>query len=190
MRERPGPASYPAGSGPSEPTNDKKDDMFTIYGRARYKYAPTLVIRENRWDDPIVRIVNAELDVRQDRTDFSIKTRHEDGTDVEHDASYLAIFEGGGLQFIETHADRVTFSGALISARYYPEDFKIEDGADLSGLNVSFESDKIYTCDDTTWYHAEGSEWPAGHLVMPFQPPKQKWKAGLYTLTLEFGAGA
>lgn len=161
--------------------------MLTIYGRARYKNSPTLTISEREWDDPIIRIVNAELDTRRERSDFSIKTRHEDGTDVEHDAAYLAIFEGGGLQFVETHANKVTFTCALVSARYYPEQFKLEDGADLSSLDVSFEHDKIYTCDDNIWYHKEGSDWPAGHLIMPYQPPKQKWKAGLYTLTLELG---
>ena len=147
-----------------------------IHGRAMYKNSPRLTISEFRWSnsEPLVTIDNAEIRFsNSDNDTFTIISRHPDGTDVEHDAAYVAYFEGAGLIFRDTHASVVGFNGVILSAKYYPTDF-------------DFTGDKFYVCDDTTYYHAPGSEWLAGHLIMPYTPPDQRWKPAQYWIELDF----
>jgi hypothetical protein len=153
-----------------------------IKGRGSYRHSPAIEIYEsdNGWHgEPVYRVIGGEIQTYENRNAFRITSRHENGTDVEHDPAFVFELEGAGLNWDRLVGPRVMFQGVMLKIRHYPVDFKIADGADLKKLGTVNDdiTDKIYTCEDTEYYHpATQSEWPAGHLMMPYLPPRVKVK--------------
>lgn len=114
--------------------------------------------------DPLYKMDNAEFDLRTDRSggEFQIQTRHENGTDFEHDAARIAYFAGHGAQFRGLSGPRLEFTGVLFEARHYAPDFDLVPGADTS---FSRDNPDIDVCND------ERCGEP--HLLMPYMPPTQ-----------------
>lgn len=160
-----------------------------VEGRGIYRQNPSFKIYRghNAYDDPAFTVSGGELDIRETLDEFRVISKHENGTDIEHDAAYVLELKGAGLSFKTLYNTQVQFTGVLYEARYYPPDFEIKAGASLEGLDVSVSGDKTITlCEDTEYYHPDTqTEWPAGHLMMPFMPPRQKLKPGIFTIVVE-----
>lgn len=144
-------------------------------GRSMYKSAPALHI-EDLWggDDPLFEWNAVEL-VERPYGQFVLQVRHENATDLEHDSSYIGVLEGTGLRFDSTAGPRFSFTGAILEAKYYPEEIKIVSGTGLGWMQSS-DLDAIETC----------GECDDPHLIMPYQPPKQKIKPRAVRITLRF----
>ncbi len=147
-------------------------------GRSMWAEAGTVKIREHNYGEDLFQIENVELQTHASSSEFILKSRHMNGTDVEHDAAYIAYFTGAGLSWVSLHGKVINFTGVLMTVEHYPQDFVIEDGASLSGINVSSYDDKILTCDDCVGDDA--------HLIMPFTPPRQKFAPALVDIEISF----
>lgn len=137
--------------------------------------------------DPAFVVDAGELDRRGSESEFRVISKHENGTDFEHDGAYVLELKGGGLFFKRLYSSIVEFTGVLFAARYYPPDFEIKAGASLKGIIEDPDNgDAITVCEDTKYYHPDTqTEWSAGHLLMPFLPPRQKIRPGIYTIVVE-----
>lgn len=85
-------------------------------------------------------------------------------TDEEHDASYVAYFEGSGLRLDHMYPRGLALSGALFSAKYWND-----PQAQVEGLCT--------TC-------------PEQHGYLDFVPPEQPWRPGHYILEVRFHSPA
>lgn len=137
----------------------------TIHGRNRYADTALTRVTIRRgyrgFGDPLLIIEGGYIEVRDDG--FILAAKHPSATDVEHDASYVASFEGAGLTWKDMYGAVHTFTGVLLTAQFYTEDPEIEGSCER--------------CADPV----EGSgHQPHGYLR--FMPPDQKWKPALYTI--------
>lgn len=92
--------------------------------------------------------------------EFLLTAKHPTATDVEHDSSYVAYFEGAGLRFDGMTAGSVTLSGSLFSANFWDDPEEHTTGA----------------CDMC--------KEPHGYL--PFTPPKRDWAPGFYHFKVKY----
>jgi hypothetical protein len=162
-----------------------------IAGRSIYKTAPAAEIwfGSDRWssEEPAFTLEAADLQEFEHNSTFRLTTKHEDGTDVEHDSAYVFELVGTGLTFVDFSGPQIKFRAVALEVRHYPANFKIEDGADISRIDMSDDvGDKIYTCQDTEYYHPDET-WPPGHLMMPYMPPHQEIKVGPIFIVFKWG---
>lgn len=158
----------------------------TIDGRGVYTKSPRIIIADQIGYEEHFVLEHADLEVRSNTKTFVIRSRHESGTDVEHDSASVAIFEGAGLQFDRAVSNRVYFTGVLYDARYYADPSKIMPGMSFAELGLA-SNGVIEVCEDREYYHGD-SGWPTGHLIMPYQPPKKRINPGLYMIILDYGS--
>lgn len=128
---------------------------------------PKISVYENyygREGNALFEIDNGEFTLRPENgNEFDIRSRHENGTDVEHDAAYLITLGGSGAVFKGVYGPRLEFTGVLMEGRWYDEDYKIEPGAKTP--REDDDCDIIEMCD------SEHCEKP--HLIMPYLPPER-----------------
>lgn len=149
-----------------------------VGGRSTWRSAGKITITEANYGEKLFVIESADLMHFADRTEFEVTTRHQTATDIEHDASYLAMFKGAGLQFKSISGKRVRFTGVILTAQHYPEDFVFEDGVSLKDLGLRFELDEIEACTECV---GDGS-----HLLVPYLPPRVKFQPRLCEIEVSF----
>jgi hypothetical protein len=145
---------------------------------------PKISISENHYGrgDELIVLDNAEFTVRTDNgNEWTVQSRHANGTDFEHDAARIAFIEGSGAVFKGVYGSVLEFTGVLMKAKYYPEDFEIK-----AGVETPWDGDcgVIEQCDYSACL-AEGNE----HILMPYMPPKQKVKPLSVLISIEFQNG-
>lgn len=170
-------------------TTDTERKPIEITGRPRYADAGTktkITVRDRNRDD--LFIVNGGYieKMSRDSSEFTIAAKHENGTDFEHDSAYVFMLEGAGLSFEHMMGTTLYFSGVIMKGSWYDPDTKLEPGAKSPH---SQDTDEMYLCEDTEYYHPADAEWRPGHLIMPFTPPKRKFQAFIAEIVIEIDGG-
>jgi hypothetical protein len=148
---------------------DDERKTIEIQGRTRYASGPTtrVTVREDRFSSEPLLVIHGGLIEQRDRsTEFVLGSKHMSATDEEHDSAYVTYLEGAGLALDHIGAHGITFTAVILKAKYYAEEPVPEDVGD---------------CD-----YAQCMEDEEKHGYLPFTPPKQTWKPGVYEIYVEY----
>ena len=157
-----------------------------IDGRGLYNRDPSVEIYQGSdWgDDPLFRLTAADLQEFDHNRGFRVITKHENGTDFEHDGAYLFELEGAGLSYHRYAGGRLMFHAVGLKVRHYDKGFEIAPGVKTDFFDT--DCDEIGVCDSDLYHPADQDAWPKGHLIMPYMPPRQKLKVGQIYLVFNF----
>lgn len=135
---------------------------ITIKGRNRHAdTALTRVTVRDKYRTEILVIEGGYIEKRGMAGEFVLAAKHPSATDEEHDSAYVALIDGAGLTWQDMLGPTHTFTGALLSAKFYAKDPTPED-----------------SCED-----CEGDE---AHGFLEFTPPEQpKFPVGAYFIEVE-----
>lgn len=150
------------------------------------KNEPTITISGVFGPEFRIKLKGAELTTRTNGRgvdSWQVKARHDNGTDFEHDAASVAILEGVALQFQYMQYGEAHFTGYLLEGSWYDSGTVMEPGMEFPH---SSDNPTVEVCEDTEYYHPEGATWKAGHLLMPYTPPKRKVEPREVSITVSY----
>lgn len=156
-------------------------DTVKLEGR---KDEPTISVQSEFGDGLSFELIGAELSTRSANRGverWEVRARHDNGTDFEHDSAAVARLEGVALKFEGMQYGQAHFSGLLLKGAWYDSETTFE-----AGMKFPHDRDEVTVCEDTEYYHREGSEWAAGHLLMPYSPPERKFSPLEVRITVSY----